>query len=295
MRDVYQEVTNKIIEQLEAGTLPWLKPWKSAGNGVGFRMPVNASTGKQYRGVNVLLLASVAAEYGDHRFLTFKQAKALGGSVRKGEHGTQVVFWKFLEVEGEDQGDGEEAEAKVVPMVRLYTVFNVAQCDGLKLAPLAKPAAPIAEAARNELLDAYLRKTGAQITEVAGDRAYYAPAVDAITLPTFAQFEGASHFYATAFHELAHWTGHESRLAREFGKRFSDQAYAAEELVAEMTAAFLCAEHGVTGELRHAGYIKNWLQVLRNDKRAVFTACSKAQAAADYLNAAFAKEERIAA
>lgn len=290
MRDIYQEVTNTIIAELEQGTAPWVKPWKS-GSCAGGAMPYNASSGKRYRGVNIPLLMGTASVYGSPAFVTFKQALDMGGHVRKGERGTTIVFWKFLTAAapaGEPETGGDAGDAKLIPMARAYTVFNVAQCDGLQLPAVVAPK-PINPDARSVELDAAIANTGATITH-GHNGAFYASSIDSIGLPNFELFRDASNYYATAFHELAHWSGHESRLARKLGNRFGSEAYAAEELIAELSAAFLCADRGVIGELRHAAYLDSWLKVLRGDKRAIFTAASKAQQAADFLTAAMERQ-----
>jgi antirestriction protein ArdC len=230
------------------------------------------------------------------RFLTFKQALEAGGNVRKGEHGTKVYFVKQLQVRDKDADAANNDATRIVPMMREYTVFNVDQCENLP-EKITNPAskAPRNQDERDATIDEFLACTGATIQEGAG-AAYYQPGADVVNLPGFAAFNGASSFYATAFHELAHWTGHKSRLAREFGTRFGNRAYAAEELVAELCAAFLCAEFDLKGELRHAGYIATWIELLKSDPRAFFTAASKAQAAADYLRGlALAAPSQLAA
>jgi antirestriction protein ArdC len=217
------------------------------------------------------------------RFLTFKQARELGGSVRKGEHGTRVYFVKQLRVR--DKRDDGEAEERLVPMLREYVVFNIAQCDGL-LAKLMESAEPEVRHhdERDATIDEFVKATRIDVREGAGgDRAYYATTGDFISTPRFTDFKGADSFYATLFHELGHATGAEHRLNRGFGKRFGDRAYVAEELVAELTSAFLCAEWSLDGELRHAGYVDHWIKLLRDDPRAFFTAASKAQQAADFM------------
>ena len=199
--------------------------------------------------------------------------------MRKGEHGTRVYFVKQLRIAGE----GEEDAERLVPMMREYTVFNVAQCEGLPAAIVnGKPQRVRNPDTRDDLADAFLAATNAVIREGQGE-AYYAPGADFISMPSFAAFKGADHFYNVGFHELTHWTGHKSRLARDLSGRFGKAQYAAEELIAELGAAFLAAEFGFDGDVRHAGYIATWITLLRSDKRAVFTAASKAQAAADYL------------
>jgi antirestriction protein ArdC len=204
----------------------------------------------------------------------------LGGNVRRGEHGTKVYFVKQLQVADRD---GEEGETRIVPMMREYTVFNVDQCEGLpdRVLTLGE-IKPRNRDERDATIDEFLECSGADIREGAGE-AYFCPGDDFISMPRFEAFKSAAHFYGVAFHELGHFTGHKSRLDRDLRHRFGERAYAAEELVAELCAAFLCAEFGIDGDLRHAGYIASWISLLKADSRAFFTACSKAQAAADYL------------
>jgi antirestriction protein ArdC len=245
--------------------------------------PHNAATGRPYSGCNIVLLWIAAQTHGfvTPRYLTFKQAIELGGNVKKGEHGTKVYFVKKLIVK--DKTSELPDATRSVPMMREYTVFNVSQCEGLPERIVNKtPKAPRNKDSRDETVDAFLTSTGADIREGAGE-AFYIPSKDYISMPVFGAFKNADNFYATVFHELGHWTGAKARLDRDLKGRFGNASYAAEELVAEMCAAFLCAEFSFDSELRHAGYIAHWIQLLRSDDRAFFTACSKAQAAADYL------------
>jgi antirestriction protein ArdC len=277
-RDLYAEVSARIVAELERGAAPWVKPWSATP---GQNVPQNAVTSRPYSGCNVILLW-LARERGwtTPRFLTFKQALEAGGHVRKGEHGQKVYFVKQLELKDDKE---DEAEARLVTMLREYTVFNIDQCEGLpEIIRAAKPIRVRNPGTRDPLADEFLRSTGADIREGHGE-AYYAPGHDYISMPAFEAFRSAGHFYGTAFHEVGHWTGHKSRLDRDLRHRFGERAYAAEELVAELCAAFLCAEFSFDGDLRHAGYIQHWIALLRSDRRAFFTACSKAQAAADYL------------
>jgi antirestriction protein ArdC len=277
-RDLYAEVSARIILELERGAAPWVKPWSATA---GANTPCNAVTNRPYSGCNVILLW-LARDRGwpTPRFLTFKQAIEAGGHVRKGEHGTKVIFVKQLQIR---EGEGENADARLVPMMREYTVFNVAQCENLPDSIQAgKPMRVRNPDARDDLADDFLRSTGADIREGHGE-AYYVPSQDFISMPAFQAFKGADQFYCTGFHELTHWSGHKSRLDRDLRNRFGSQQYAAEELIAELGAAFLCAEFGFDGDVRNAGYIATWIDLLKADKRAFFTACSKAQAAADYL------------
>jgi antirestriction protein ArdC len=220
------------------------------------------------------------AGYRTPRYLTFKQALDLGGNVRKGEHGTKVYFVKQLQVADRN---GEEGKTRIVPMMREYTVFNVDQCEGLPDRVLTLGEVKVRNTDRRDAtIDEFLGSSGVEIREGMGE-AYYRPGADFISLPSFVAFKSAATFYATAFHELGHAKGHKSRLDRDLRSRFGEKAYAAEELIAELCAAFLCAEFSLDGELRHAVYIQSWIGLLKIDCRAFFTACSKAQAAADYL------------
>lgn len=277
-RDVYQEITDRIIDQLETGVAPWARPWnaKDAGG-----MPRNYTTGRAYRGVNVLLLW--ATGYPDQRWLTFKQARDAGGHVRLKEKGTQVILFKPFAIReagaGPDGGDKE----RTIPLIRSFTVFNVAQIDGL---PAEVPAGPVAEPEPITYTLAADLMRQANVGH-GGNRAYYSPMADVIQMPERVAFESEAAYWGVALHELTHWSGHESRLDR-LGKlsRFGTEAYAREELVAEMGAAFLCAQAGIGYATRHADYIASWLKVLKGDKKAIVQAASLAQAAADFINPA---------
>ena len=277
--NLYQNVTNQILASLETGAAPWVKPWSATpGNNI----PHNAATNRPYSGCNVILLWLSQGRFTSPRFMTFKQALDLGGNVKKGEHGFTVYFVKPMTGKKNDE-TGEAGKA--FTMLRAYTVFNVDQCENLpaKIAT-PEPIKPRHTDERDATIDEFIAATGADFrADVGGDRAYYSPSQDFVAMPAFAAFKSAATYYATAFHELGHWTGSTKRLDRQFGKRFGDRAYAAEELVAELTAAFLCAEFNIDGELRHAGYIQNWIALLKDDARAFFTAASAAQKAADYM------------
>jgi len=214
----------------------------------------------------------------------------LGGNVRKGERGTKVYFVKQLQVADRD---GEEGDTRIVPMLREYTVFNVEQCENLPVLTLGD-IEPRNRDERDATIDDFLACSGATIREGAGE-AYYRPSDDLIVLPRFDAFKSAAHFYGTAFHELGHWTGRKSRLDRDLRHRFGQRAYGAEELVAELCAAFLSAEFSIDGDLRHAGYIASWISLLKADSKAFFTACSRAQAAADYLRSLALRDQQPAA
>jgi antirestriction protein ArdC len=277
-RDLYAEVSQRIVSELEQGAAPWVKPWSATP---GQNVPQNAVTNRPYSGCNVVLLWLARSRgWATPRFLTFKQAIEAGGNVRKSEHGTKVFFVKQLQIK---DSTSEDSGTRLVPMLREYTVFNVDQCDNLPDRLRAgKPMRVRNPDTLDKLTDDFLRSTGADIREGHGE-AYYVPGYDYISMPAFEAFKGADHFYNVAFHELTHWTGHRSRLDRDLKKRFDVRAYAAEELVAELGAAFLSAEFGFDGDVRNAGYIANWIDLLKSDKRAFFTACSKASQAANYL------------
>jgi antirestriction protein ArdC len=290
-RDLYAEVSARIVAELENGAAPWVKPWSATP---GQNVPQNAVTNRPYSGCNVILLwLARNRRWATPRFLTYKQANDAGGHVRKGEHGTKVYFVKQLRI---IEGEGEEQDTRLIPMLREYTVFNVDQCENLPESIKAgKPMRVRNPDTRDALADEFLRSTGADIREGHGE-AYYVPSNDFVSMPTFAAFKGADHFYNVAFHELCHWTGHKSRLDRDLKHRFGAREYAAEELVAELGAAFLCAEFGFDGDVRNAGYIATWIDLLKGDKRAFFTACSRASKAADYLRGlALAEPTPIAA
>lgn len=273
----YERITHSIIADLAQGVAPWVKPWRS---GAPVSMPVNAVTARPYSGVNVLTLWDVALRrgYPAPRWLTYRQAQERHGHVRKGERGTTVFFVRSIPRE-----DEEGVVTRRRSLLRSYTVFNVAQCEGLP-AHLQEVSVPGAQEERHGAADAFLAAAAAEVRH-GGDRAYYSPSQDVICLPPFGAFESSGHYYATSLHEHVHWAGSEKRLSREFGKRFGDRSYAAEELVAELGAAFLCAHLGIEGKLRHAEYIGSWITLLNDDSRAIFTAASKASQAADFLRA----------
>lgn len=272
MRDIYQETTDRIVAAIERGTTPWLKPWNGKSGGM---LPFNAVSGRPYNGINLLILG--ISDYSSLGWLTYKQAASLGGNVRKGEKGTTIVFWQFNK--GKDKVTGE---AKVIPFAKAYTVFNVEQCEGLDASKILIPAPAIAGKTWANDIAARHNVT----LEHGGNQAYFNPSRDFVRMPSAADFKTPEAYQSTLAHELTHWTGHKARLAREFGKRFGDSAYAFEELVAEIGSAFLCAAHGVAADrLQHPQYVANWLQVLKDNKRAIFTAASKAKAAAEYLTA----------
>ncbi|MCC8978889.1 ArdC family protein [Bradyrhizobium acaciae] len=286
-RDVYQAITDQIIAELERGVRPWRKPW-SADHMAGKVLFPLRHNGIPYRGVNVLALwmASLAKGYRSPIWMTFKQALDLGGAVRKGERASLTVYANSITRTETNEATGEENSAEIHYM-KGYSVFNAEQIDGLPThyyvtpEPVADPVPRIARA------ETYFASLGADIRHGGAD-AYYAIGSDHIQMPPFEAFEDAESYYATLAHECTHWTRHPSRLDRDLGrKRFGDAGYAMEELVAELGSAFTCATLDLNPVLRgeHASYIDHWLKVLKEDKRAIFTAAAHAQAAADFLNA----------
>lgn len=279
---LYDEVTERIVAELEAGRFPWVQPWDSAVASPG--LPRNAVTGRSYSGVNVLILWGevIAKAYASQAWLTFRQALAAGGAVRKGERGVTVCYADRFTPEAEKErakADGDEAKA--VPFLKRFVVFNVAQCDGLPDQYHAD-APPLPEREQVPVAEHLIAATGADF-RIGGARAYYCPSEDFVQVPPQPAFRAQIDYYRTALHELGHWTGRPSRLARTFGGRFGDSAYAREELAAELTSAFLCAALGIVPTVRHADYLGSWLEVLRADNRAIFKAASQASKAADFL------------
>ena len=272
--DIYQTVTDSIISALEAGVKPWSCPWQRVPGMSG--LPSNYATGAAYSGVNIMLLWSSASEQGfsDSRWMTYKQAQAEGGQVRKGEHGTTAIFYTTLEKENDD------GETDYIPMLKTFTVFNVEQIDGLPLSDEAVFPAETFEPLPQ--VEALFRNSGATIIEK-GQNAFFAPSTDEIRLPERCLFTDAANFYATGLHELVHWSGAESRLNREMKGKFGSEGYAFEELIAELGSAFLTADLGIAGEVQHESYIASWLKALKNDKRYIFKAPSAASKAHRYL------------
>lgn len=279
---LYDEVTRKIIIQLEAGRLPWVQPWGRAETAA-LSLPRNGITGRRYSGINILLLWGAVIEHGysSQGWLTFRQALAAGGSVRKGEHGTTVVFAdRFTPREELERAARDGDEPGKVAFLKRFTVFNLAQCEGLDAVdPDPEPLPERQVVAQGEAL---IAATGADF-RIGGPMAFYSPSQDFVQLPPQPAFHDQINYYRTAFHELSHWTGHGSRLDRDQSGVRGGKVYAREELVAEMGAAFVCATLGIVPTVRHADYLGAWLEVLREDNRAIFRAASQASKAADLL------------
>lgn len=279
---IQQEVTDKIVAALETGTRPWVKGWAATGG-----LPKSASTMKAYQGVNAFLLGLQASAmgYGSQFWMTFKTAQDAGMMVRKGEKATTIVFNKPMLVKDEKAPDG----VKKIFILKTFKVFNLDQLEGEVPAKFRKGhgSLPVLVKERDEASEAALRSSGAVILE-GGDGAYYSPSVDRVHMPRFDAFKTTGGFLATLAHELVHWTGHKTRLAREgivSFDRFGSERYAKEELVAELGAAMVCAMLGIAGEHidNHAAYIASWIKALKGDRKAIFQAASKAQAAANLV------------
>ena len=281
---LYDEITGKIIGELEAGRVPWVQPWGTAAAKAPLAKPRNAATGRHYSGINVLILWGAVIEHGfaGQSWLTFRQALALGGNVCKGEHGTTVVYADRFVTDDEKRRARENGDdAQAIPFLKRFTVFNAAQCEGLPedVAIVAPPPAP---GLIEPQVEALIRATGIDF-RIGGNRAFYVPGLDYVQVPPPQAYFEPINWYRTALHELGHATGHPSRLGRDMTGGFGTKKYAFEELVAEMNAAFCCASLGIVPTVRHADYIGSWLEVLREDNRAIVRAASQASKAADWL------------
>lgn len=273
---IYQMVTDRMVQELEKGNVPWHKPWHGGG------LPCNLVSKRHYRGINVFILSMLG--YASPYFLSFNQVRALGGKVKKGEHGIPVVFWKWIDIM-EDQGDGSK-KLKKIPFLRYYTVFNTEQTEGIDEKKI--PALPQLDFNPIEAAEGIIKNMpNAPKIEHKEARAFYRPSTDDVNLPRKELFKGEAEYYCVAFHELGHATGHSSRLNRpEIGLAsfFHDHAYSKEELVAEMTAVFLCNSIGIDSTWENSrAYIQNWLKSLKNDPKMLIAAAGRAQKAADYI------------
>ncbi|CUA89195.1 Antirestriction protein ArdC [Chelatococcus sambhunathii] len=281
---LYDDITNKIIAELEAGRVPWVQPWGTAAAKAPLAMPANAATGRAYSGINVLILWGAVIEHGFpvQSWLTFRQALSLGGHVRKGERGTTVVYAdRFIPDDEKKRAQETGEEAQAIPFLKRFTVFNIAQCEDLPDDFAVSPPAP-GPGLIEPRVEALIKATGIDF-RIGGDRAFYVPAHDYVQVPPPQAYFETINWHRTALHELGHATGHSSRLGRDLTGSFGSKKYAFEELVAEMNAAFCCASLGITSTVRHADYIVSWLDVLREDNRAIVRAASQASKAADWL------------
>lgn len=293
--NLYDEVTTRIIGELEAGRFPWVQPWGAASGagGVSPGLPRNALTARPYSGINLLILwgAVIQHGYSSQSWLTFRQALDAGGSVKRGERGTTVIYADRFIPEAEKARAAQTGDdAKAVPFLRRFTVFNVAQCQGLRPG-LASDPPPLPERAVVPVAEEVIAASGVDF-RIGGNRAFYVPAHDFVQVPPQPAFFEQINYYRTCLHELTHATGHPSRLGRKLATSIGSKDYAREELVAEMGAAFLCAALGITPTVRHADYLASWLDVLREDNRAIFRAAGQASKAADWLLARHAEAQQ---
>jgi antirestriction protein ArdC len=288
---LYAEVTDRVIAELKAGRLPWVQPWDAAK--CDCAMPANGVTGRRYSGINILILWAAVIEggYASQRWLTYRQAQAAGGNVRKGERGTTICYAdRFTPKDEAERAASEDRDARQLAFLKRFTVFNIDQCEGLPddlaVAPKALPETEILPS-----VAALIEASGADV-RIGGGQAYYSPVDDFVAVPPQGAFHEPVNWYRTTLHELGHWTGHWTRLDRDQAGAFGSADYAREELVAEMASAFACASLSIEPTVRHADYIGSWLVVLRHDDKAIFRAASAASKAADYL-LAFAPDQEI--
>ncbi|MBN8803659.1 MAG: DUF1738 domain-containing protein [Sphingopyxis terrae] len=281
--NLHEQITNRIIAELEAGRVPWVQPWGASSASIG--LPYNAVSDRRYSGINVLTLwdAIVSRGFASHAFLTFRQALALGGHVRRGEQGIGVIYSRrFIPKEERRRADTEGREPSAgIPFLKWFTVFSVEQCEELPEG-ICKPRPPIPEGLILPQAEALIEATGADF-RIGGPSAFYSPTHDYVQVPRPDDFHDPVNWHRTAFHELGHWAGGTSRLNRDQTGGFGSVAYGKEELVAEMTGAFVCAALGITPTVRHADYLGSWLDIIRADNRAILRAASAASKAADYL------------
>ena len=283
---IYQEVTDSIIQELEKGAAPWIKPWKSDNT-----CEKNIVSKKEYNGINRLILGMMThfRGYQSPYYGSFKQWQEMGGTVKKGEKGIKIVFYKPVSKESiTPTGDVEKS---AYACLKTYYVFNADQVEGIEI---AKPTVEPRVYNPAPALDDRILKTGANIKH-GGGSAFFSPTGDFIGMPNRDTFQDDSSYYATILHELTHWSGAKNRLDRDMGGKFGSSKYAFEELIAELGAAFLCQDYSIQGELRHAGYIQNWLTCLKENNQAIFKAAALAQKAADYINGLDAISNQLAA
>lgn len=272
MPSTYEIVTESIIKRLESGVAPWRKPWRT-------EPPANLVSKKEYSGINIFLLASQG--YGSRHWITYRQAQTLGGTVKKGEHGSKVVFWKVDEYQKENKGTGETENRKSV-LLRYYNVFNLEQCEGIKSLE------PVPVIHPSEQCEGIINSMPNPPTLMRDSRAFYRPSNDSVGMPSKWAFDSVEGYYSTLFHELTHSTGHPSRVGREGimeHNPFGSEDYSKEELVAEMGAAMLCGVAGIESQTlgNSASYLQSWIRRLKSDSRLVVSAAAQAQKAADYI------------
>ena len=281
---LYDDITDKIIAELEAGRVPWVQPWGTPEAKAPLAMPRNAATGRQYSGINILILWGAVIEHGyaGQSWLTYLQAKSLGGKVRKGEHGTVIVYTdRFIPDDERERAREAGEEPHAIPFLKRFTVFNTAQCENLpEDVTVAAPPPPPGQI--EPTVEALIKATGIDF-RISGNKAFYVPALDYVVVPPPAAFFEPINWHRTALHELSHASGHHSRLARDLGGCFGSKKYFIEECVAELSSAFCCAALGIKPTVRHADYIGAWIDTMREDNRGIFRAASQASKAADWL------------
>jgi len=282
--NLYDEITGKIIAELEAGRFPWVQPWGKSTAKAPLGLPKNASSGHTYSGINILILWGAVVQHGfpGQGWLTYRQTAALGGNVRKGERGTTVVYAdRFIPEDEKRRARETGEEAQAIPFLKRFTVFNTAQCERLPNDMVIATPPPLPGLIEPRV-EALIRATGIDF-RIGGDRAFYVPADDYVVVPPPQAYFEPINWHRSALHEIGHASGHHSRLNRDFSTSFGTKKYAFEELIAEMSAAFCCASLGIVPTVRHADYIGSWLEVLREDNRAIVRAASQASKAADWI------------
>ncbi|MDI6025966.1 zincin-like metallopeptidase domain-containing protein [Corticibacterium sp. UT-5YL-CI-8] len=292
---LYDDITNKIIAELEEGRVPWVQPWGTSAAKAPLGLPKNASTGRSYSGINILILWGAVVQHGfpGQAWLTFRQALSLGGNVRKGEHGTTVFYADRFTPEDERKRareTGEEAQA--IPFLKRFTVFNTAQCENLpeEIETVVPPPPP---GLIEPKVEALIRATGIDF-RIGGDRAVYVPSQDYVVVPPPQAYFEPINWHRTALHEVSHASGHDSRLGRDLGGSFGSKRYFVEEVVAELSSAFCCATLGITPTVRHSDYIGAWIDTMREDNRVIFRAASQASKAADWILSFLPEDEQPA-
>lgn len=282
--NLYDEITTKILAELEAGRLPWVQPWGTAAAKAPLALPKNAATGRAYSGVNILILwgAVIGGGFSCQSWLTFRQALSLGGHVRKGERGTTVVYAdRFIPDDEKKRARETGEEAQAIPFLKRFTVFNLAQCEGLPEDLAIAVPAPV-PGLIEPTVEALIKASGIDF-RIGGNRAFYVPAQDFVQVPPPQAFFEPINWHRTALHECSHASGAVHRLNRDLSGNFGTKRYAFEELVAEISAAFCCAALGIVPTVRHADYIGSWVEVLHEDNRAIVRAASQASKVADWL------------
>lgn len=293
--NLYDEITNKIIGELEAGRVPWVQPWGMSAAKAPLGLPKNAATSRNYSGINILILWGAVMQHGfpAQSWLTFRQALSLGGNVMKGERGTTVVYAdRFIPDDEKKRARETGEEAQAIPFLKRFTVFNVAQCEGLpeEVQAVAPPTPP---GLIEPKVEALIKATGIDF-RIGGDRAYFDVLNNFVHVPPPQAFFEPINWHRTALHEVGHASGHHSRLARDLGGSFGSKRYFVEEVVAEISAAYTCAAMGIVPTVRHSDYIGAWIDTMREDSRVIVRAASQASKAADWILSFLPEDEQSA-